>query len=65
MKHILPIGVLLLLISSIFFQTDTVVAQTLQDQINAQIGAGARAAEIGSAVPPQLIIAELIKTMLT
>ncbi|MBP9760772.1 MAG: hypothetical protein KBD15_00835, partial [Candidatus Magasanikbacteria bacterium] len=42
-----------------------VVAQTLQDQINAQIGAGARAAEIGSAVPPQLIIAELIKTMLT
>jgi len=40
-------------------------AQSLADQINSQIGAGANAAEIGRAVPPQIIVAEMIKISLT
>lgn len=50
---------------SIFVLTEPVLAQTLADQINQQIGAGANAAEIGRAVPPQIIIAEMIKIFLT
>jgi hypothetical protein len=59
-----------IIISSIFvigllsiFQI--VDAQTLADQINAQIGTAADTAEIGAAVPPQIIIAEMIKIALT
>lgn len=44
---------------------DPVLAQNLADQINAQIGAGAQAAEIGEAVPPQQIIAGMIKVLLS
>ena len=56
----------ILFLSLILFVTaEPTLAQTLADQINQQIGAGANAAEIGKAVPPQIIIAEMIKIFLT
>lgn len=65
MKFNLTIITFSFVVAFSFLVADVTFAQTLADQINAQVGAGANAAEIGRAVPPQLIIAELIKTMLT
>lgn len=64
MKKILSFFIVTIIFSLYFF-TSFALAQSLSDQINAQIGAGAAAAEIGAAVPPQIIIAEIIKMLLT
>jgi hypothetical protein len=40
-------------------------AANLSDQITGQISAGAQAAEIGEAIPPQVIAAGIIRSLLT
>lgn len=51
-------------IVAMFLHVPAVSAQTLQDNITAQIDAGASRAELGTAIMPQVILAQVVQIFL-